>query len=63
MTMIAYAFLQHRRLTKGRREKNQLSASATDVAGRPARRRRSHQSIKPSAMSVLSNVDQHAAAA
>jgi len=64
MTMIAYAFLQHRRLTKVRREKkNQTTATSTDVAGRPARHRRSHHAIKPSAMSVLPNLDRHAAAA
>jgi hypothetical protein len=64
MTMIAYAFLQHRRLTKVRREKkNQRPATSTDVASRPARHRRSHHAIKPSAMSVLPNLDRHAAAA
>ena len=64
MTMIAYAFLQHRRLTKVRREKkNQRTATSTDVAGRPARHRRSHHAIKPSAMSVLPNPDRHATAA
>src|SRR5246500_1953255 len=64
MTMIAYAFLQHRRLTKVRREKkNQRTATSADVAGRPARHRRSHHAIKPSAMSALPNLDRHAAAA
>ena len=63
MTMIAYAFLQHRRLTKVRREKKiQRTATSTDVAGRPARHR-SHHAIKPSAMSVLPKLDRHAAAA
>jgi SRSO17 transposase len=64
MTMIAYAFLQHRRLAKVRREKkNQRPAASTDVAGRPARHRRSHHAIKPSTMSVLPNLDRHATAA
>jgi SRSO17 transposase len=64
MTMIAYAFLQHRRLTKVRREKkNQRAAPSTDVAGRPARHRRSHHAIKPWAMSVLPNLDRHPTAA
>jgi hypothetical protein len=64
MTMIAYAFLQHRRLTKVRREKkNQRTATSTDVAGRPARNRRSHHAIEPWAMSALPNLDRHTAAA
>jgi len=64
MTMIAYAFLQHRRLTKVRREKkNQRPATSTDVAGRPPRHRRSHHASKPSAMSVLPNLDRRATAA
>jgi SRSO17 transposase len=58
MTMIAYAFLQHRRLTKVRREKkNQRSAAATDVAGRPPRHRRSHRANAASAMSALPKMD------
>jgi SRSO17 transposase len=64
MTMIAYAFLQHRRLTKvGREKKNQRSAASTHVASHPPRHRRSHDSIKPSAVSVLPNLDRHAKAA
>src|SRR4249920_2152161 len=35
MTMIAYAFLQHRRLAKGKRKKkNQRAAASTDLASR-----------------------------
>jgi SRSO17 transposase len=64
MTMIAYAFLQHRRLAKVRREKkNQRPAASTDVTGRPARHRRSHHSIKPKAVSVLPNPDRRGKAA
>jgi hypothetical protein len=63
MTMIAYAFLQYRRLAKVRREKKNRRPASTDVAGRPARHRRSHHAIKPSAMSVLPNLDRHATAA
>src|SRR5499433_4225413 len=64
MTMIAYAFLQHRRLTKvGREKKNQRPATSTDLASRPARHRRSHHAIKPSAMSKLPNLDRRATAA
>jgi hypothetical protein len=49
MTMIAYAFLQHRRLTKvGREKKNQRAAASTRVTSHPPRHRRSHHSIKPS---------------
>src|SRR5437588_5028566 len=42
MTMIAYAFLQHRRLIKVRREKkNQRPAASTDATSHPARHGRS----------------------
>jgi SRSO17 transposase len=58
MTMIAYAFLQHRRLTKVRRKKkNQRATTSTDVAGRPPRHRQPHHSKKPATMSKLPNVD------
>src|SRR5271167_4862224 len=64
MTMIAYAFLQHRRLTKVRREKkNQRAAASTDVTGHSARHRRPHHSNNSSAMSELPNVDRDAKAA
>jgi SRSO17 transposase len=64
MTMIAYAFLQHRRLTKVRREKkNQRAAASTHATSHPPRHRRSHHSIKPSAVSVLPNLDRHGKAA
>jgi SRSO17 transposase len=64
MTMIAYAFLQHRRLTKVRREKkNQRSTTATDVAGRPPRHRRSHRANAASAMSALPKMDRRRIAA
>src|SRR5713101_6079795 len=64
MTMIAYAFLQHRRLTKVRRgKKNQRTTPSTNVTSRPARHRQLHHSIKPSEMSELPNVDRHKKAA
>jgi SRSO17 transposase len=64
MTMIAYAFLQHRRLTKVRREKkNQRAAPSTHATSHPPRHRRSHHSIKPSAVSVLPSLDRQAKAA
>lgn len=58
MTMIAYAFLQHSRLTKVRRKKkNQRATASTDFASHPARHRQPHHSIKPSAMSKLPTMD------
>ena len=43
MTMIAYAFLQHRRLTQAKRgKKNQRSTAPTKLAGRTSRHRQSH---------------------
>jgi hypothetical protein len=62
--MLAFAFLQHRRLKTAKRgKKNQWTAASTNAAGRPARHPRSHHAIKPSAMSALPNLDRHAAAA
>jgi SRSO17 transposase len=46
MTMIAYAFLQHRRLATARREKkNQRAASSTDLASRAPSHPRIHRPI------------------
>src|SRR5258705_2785999 len=54
MTMIAYAFLQHRRLTKvGREKKNQRTSTSAELAGHTPRHRRTHRSTTTSAMSVL----------
>jgi SRSO17 transposase len=45
MTMIAYAFLQHRRLAHaGRKKKNQRASASTNHARRTSRHRRSHPS-------------------
>src|ERR1700681_2275106 len=64
MTMIAYAFLQHRRLKTARREKkNQRAATATNVARRAPSHRRIHPPTKSSAMSALPNVDRRGTAA
>src|SRR6476660_4199302 len=64
MTMIAYAFLQHSRLTKvGREKKNQRSAASTHLTSHAPRHRRSHHSIKPSTVSLLPNLDRYAKAA
>jgi SRSO17 transposase len=54
MTMIAYAFLQHRRLAQvGRKKKNQRSTAAAELAGRTSRHRRTHRSTTVSTMPVL----------
>jgi SRSO17 transposase len=58
MTMIAFAFLQHRRLKTVRREKkNQRTAASTKLASRASRHRRPHRSTTTSAMSALPKVD------
>src|SRR5580700_12315925 len=64
MTMIAYAFLQYRRLKTARREKkNRRPTAAANVAGGSPRHRRPHHAIKSSAMSVLPILDQRGKAA
>lgn len=63
MTMIAYAFLQHRRLTKGRREKkNQRTATSANLAGRTSRHRQLHHATA-SAMPALPKMPRHRIAA
>jgi SRSO17 transposase len=63
MTMIAYAFLQHRRLTKARRgKKKQRTATSAKLASRAPRNRRSHHSTA-SAMPTLPNMGRRAIAA
>jgi SRSO17 transposase len=58
MTMIAYAFLQHRRLAQARRKKkNQRPTALAQPAGRTSRHRRTHHSTTTSAMSVLQKAD------
>jgi SRSO17 transposase len=57
MTMIAYAFLQHRRLAKARRgKKNRWAAASTQPASRATRHRQSHASIAASAMPTLPKI-------
>jgi SRSO17 transposase len=64
MTMIAYAFLQHRRLAEARRKKkSQRSAASTDVAGRAARHPQTHPSTIATAMPSLPKMDLHRDAA
>ena len=58
MTMIAYAFLQHRRLAKARRgKKNRRATASTKPASSASRHRQSHASIVASTMPVLPKVD------
>ena len=64
MTMIAYAFLQHRRLAQvGRKKKNQWStASAKHASGTP-RHRRVHRSTATSALPALQKTNRPKATA
>jgi SRSO17 transposase len=64
MTMIAYAFLQHRRLATARRKKkNQRPAASANFARRAPRNPRALRSIAAAAMPALSKMDFHRAAA
>jgi SRSO17 transposase len=64
MTMIAYAFLQHRRLKKARREKKkQRTTPAADFASRAPRHPRTHRSTTAAAMPALPKMDLQRAAA
>jgi SRSO17 transposase len=53
MTMIAYAFLQHRRLTAAGGKKNRSRSATANPAGRPTRPRRAARSMAPVSMSTL----------
>ena len=54
MTMIAYAFLQQRRLAQaGRKKKNQRTSTSAKLAGHTPRNRRPHSSTANSAMPIL----------
>src|SRR3984893_9222164 len=64
MTMIAYAFLQHRRLAQaGRKKKNQRSTASAEHASRTPRHRRTHRSTTTSAMPILQKTNRPKAAA
>jgi SRSO17 transposase len=64
MTMIAYAFLQHRRLEAAKRKKNnQRAAAAADFAGRAPRHPRTHRSTTAAAVPALPKMDSQRAAA
>ena len=63
MTMIAYAFLQHRRLAKAKwGKKNRWTAASTKPTSRAPRHRQSHAAIAASAMPVLSKTARRHAA-
>jgi SRSO17 transposase len=64
MTMIAYAFLQHRRLAAARRKKkNQRATASADVASRAPRHPQTHRSTTAAAMPALPKMDLQRAAA
>jgi hypothetical protein len=64
MTMIAYAFLQHRRLAAARREKkNQRAAASANFARRTPRHPRKLRSTTAAAMPALLRMDLQRAAA
>ena len=64
MTMIAYAFLQHRRLATARREKkNQWAAASANLARRAPGHSRTHRSTPAAAMPALPKMDLQRAAA
>jgi SRSO17 transposase len=63
MTMIAYAFLQHRRLTQVKRgKKSQRAATSAKLAGRASRHRQPHHATA-SAMPALPKKSRHRIAA
>jgi SRSO17 transposase len=64
MTMIAYAFLQYRRLATARRKKkNQRPTAPANSARRTSRHSRALGSTTPTAMSTLPKMDMQRAAA
>jgi SRSO17 transposase len=64
MTMIAYAFLQHRRLAAARRKKkNQRAAASANTTRRTPRHPRIHRSTTAATMPVLPKIDWQRAAA
>jgi SRSO17 transposase len=64
MTMIAYAFLQYRRLkAAGREKKNQRTAASTHLARRAPGHPRTHRSPTAAAMPALPKMDRQRSAA
>ena len=58
MTMLAFAFLQHRRLKKvGRGKKNQRTTASTKLASRASRHRRAPRSTTASTLPTLPKMD------
>jgi SRSO17 transposase len=58
MTMLAFAFLQQRRLKKVRRgKKKQRTTASTKLASRASRHRRAHRSTATSTLPALSKMD------
>jgi hypothetical protein len=58
MTMIAYAFLQYRRLKTARQEKkNQRATASTDIARRTPGHRRTHRSAITATMPALQKIE------
>jgi SRSO17 transposase len=58
MTMIAYAFLQYRRLkTARRKKKNHRATASTDIACRASGHPRTHRSTTAAAMPALPKID------
>jgi SRSO17 transposase len=58
MTMIAYAFLQHRRLAAtARKKKNRRAPASTDIAHRTPDHRRTHRSATTATMPALQKMD------
>jgi SRSO17 transposase len=64
MTMIAYAFLQHRRIaTAARKKKNQRPTATAEFAGRAPRHHRTHSSTTKSAIPILQKTSRRNATA
>jgi len=64
MTMIAYAFLQHRRLAQAaRKKKNQRTSTSAKPAGRTPRHHRTHRSTAAAAMPALQKTNRQTATA
>ena len=58
MTMIAYAFLQYRRLASARRKKkNQRATASANLASRSPRHPRTHRATAPAALPALPKMD------
>jgi SRSO17 transposase len=64
MTMIAYAFLQHRRLAQaGRKKRIQRTSASAELAGGAPRHRRTHRSTAASALPALQTTNRRKATA